>query len=195
VRHAPATSFFVIVAGLVLVGVLGWIRTGATRRGTVPKGRGPPETACSTSRATYLAALAGVAAMAWGAVAVGENRIEGTVLFAAGLFIAVAGWAARVTGFRADGRGVVILFARRPRFRVSCSELSTLRAPAAPLGGWRLGDIRGAKTTLMPSDLFGHEQLLEMIIARSDLRFDGRTWRRQARGSAGGRNRSEISPR
>jgi hypothetical protein len=195
VRHAAATPFFVIVAGLMVVGLLGWVRTRATRRGVVPKGRDPPATAGTTSRATYLAALAGLAAMAWGATVVEGNRIGGAMLFAAGLFITVAGSVARVTGFRADGGGLVILFARGRSFRASWSELSTLRVPSTPLGGWRLADVRGTTTTLMPSDLFGHEQLLETIIVRSDLRFDGRTWSREARSRPEGSGRSELSPR
>jgi hypothetical protein len=195
-RQASVGSFFLIVAGLVTMGLLSWFRTGAIRHGTIARARDPPgEVRCSSSRATFLAALAGVAALAWGAMAAEGNWIEGAALMAAGLFIVVAGSVARVSAFRADDHGFVILFARRPSFVAPWSELRTLKPPATPLGGWRLMDVREQGRTLMPSDLFGHDELLGLIVLRSGLRFDGRLWTQAAGNGRRDKDRSEFSPR
>jgi hypothetical protein len=195
-RQASAGSFFLIVAGLVSIGLLSWFRTGAIRHGTIPRAREPPGKArCSSSRATFLAALAGVAAMAWGVGTAEGNSIEAATLIAAGLFIAVTGFVARVTAFRADDDGFRILFARRPGFGSPWSDLRALKPPATPLGGWRLTDVRGTGRTLMPSDLIGHEELLGLIVVRSGLSFDGRLWRQDAGTVPMARTDLNISPR
>jgi hypothetical protein len=180
VRQASAGSFFLIVAGLVATGLLSWFRTGAIRHGTIPRVRDPPtEVRCSSSGATFMAALAGMAALAWGVALAEGNGIEAAALIAAGLFIAVAGTVARVSAFRADEDGFAIRFARRPSFGAQWSELRALKPPATPMGGWKLIDVREQAPTLMPSDLLGHEELLSLIVVRSGLRFDGRMWRGQ----------------
>jgi hypothetical protein len=194
-RQASAGSFFLIAAGLVAIGLLSWFRTGAIRHGTLPSVRDlPTEVRCSSSGATFMAALAGMAAMAWGVALAEGNRIEAAALIAAGLFIAVAGTAARVSAFRADGDGLVILFARRQGFRAPWPELHALKPPATPLGGWTLIDVRGQRRTLMPSDLLGHEELLRLIVIRSGMRFDGRLWR-QAPGDGRRRGPMRIGSR
>lgn len=179
VRVAFMAWFFFPVAGLFTVGLVSWSRTGELRRGMTRRPPRPPAGASfRSSRTTLLAAQAGVAAVAWGASAWSAHRMEAVPLVAAGMFVAVTGSVARVIGIRADDDGLVVLLARRPSFRAGWPELFTLRPPAFPLGGWRLTDVHGARSTLMPSDLLGHEALLETIVARADLRFDGRMWRR-----------------
>jgi hypothetical protein len=170
-------SFFLLVAVLLAVGVVSWFRTGPLRRGAIPQARDPPETS-STSLATYLASMAGVAAAAWGAVVSvgGGQRTAGIPLVVAGLFIAVAGSAARVAGFGASALGLEVRFARGPRFGASWTELESLGPPRTPLGGWRLTTVHGVRSTLMPSDLLGHEDVLVLIVHRAGLRFDGRRW-------------------
>jgi hypothetical protein len=122
--------------------------------------------------------------------------MQAVILAATGAFIALAGWVARVTGLRADDDGLIILFARRPPFGVSWSEVRELKPPTSPVGGWRLTDARGVRSTLMPSDLFGHEELLETIVVRAGLQFDGRIWSWNATGAPGeGPTVSGLIPR
>lgn len=111
--------------------------------------------------------------------------MEAVSLIPIGIFITVAGSVARVTGLCTDDDGLVVLFARRPPFRACWSELRALRPPGSPLGGWRLTGVRGGHSTLMPSDLFGHEEQLEAIVIRAALRFDGRIWSRDPAGDDG----------
>jgi hypothetical protein len=171
-------SFFLVVAVLFAVDLVSWFRMGALRRGTIPRAPNPPKhPECPSSVATFLASMAGLAAAAWGAVATAEgHRSVGGLLVMAGLFIAVAGSVGRVTGIRAGAEGFVVLFARRQPFTASWTEIAALRPPRSPVGGWRVTNIRGDRWTLMPSDLLGHEALLDMIIVRASLRFDGRSW-------------------
>jgi hypothetical protein len=173
-------SFFLLVGILVAVGVASWTRTAPLRRGKIPQARDPPGRASvSSSAATFLAAMAGVAAAAWGAIAAGEgHRIVGVLLVAAGLFIGAAGSVARVAGLRVGADGFVVLFTRRPPFAASWTEIAALRPPRSPLGGWRVTNLRGDRWTLMPSDLLGHEELLDLIVVCASLRFDGRNWSR-----------------
>ena len=179
-------SFFLVVTGLLAVGLVSWSRTRDLRHGATPQAGDPPTTTSfSTCRATFLATLSGIAAIAWGVSASPGHEMRAVPLVAAGAFIAIAGWVARVTGVRADDDGLVVRFARRPPFHVQWSELGELRPPTSALGGWRLTEIGGARSTVMPSDLFGHEELLEAIVAGAGLRFDGRIWRKDAEETPG----------
>ncbi|HEY3211019.1 MAG TPA: hypothetical protein VGL18_14775 [Actinomycetota bacterium] len=185
-RLAFMASFFLVVAGLLAVGLVSWLRTQALRLGSITQSRDPPANASfSSSRATFLAALAGIAAVAWGASMWAGHLSEAVPLVAVGTFIVFTGSVARVTRLRADDDGIVVMLARRRPFRRRWSDLLALRPPAGPLGGWRLTDVRGASSTLMPSDLFGHEELLETIVVRAGLRFDGRIWSQDPGGEAG----------
>jgi hypothetical protein len=134
--------------------------------------------------------LAGVSASVWGgAAAVDLRLVEAVPLIGVGLFVAVAGSVARVTGFRLGQKELVVLFAGRPARSVAWSSLLALRPPASPFGGWRLTDACGARWSLMPSDLFGHEEILELIVVQAGMRFDGRTWIRTS--ARAGRSRAE----
>jgi hypothetical protein len=173
-------SFFLLVGVLVVVALVSWYRTAQLRHGAVTKARDPPDCAsCSTSPATFLAATAGVAALAWGAVlAWGGQRTVGLLLAGVGSFVASAGAVARVAGFRLSTEGFAVLYARRPPFAACWDEIGALRPPRVPLGGWRVTDVRGGRSTLMPSDLLGHESILDLIVVRASLRFDGLAWSR-----------------
>lgn len=179
-----AVSFFFVVASLLVVGVVSWRRTRALRRGVMSQAPDPPAAlSFSSSGTTFLAFLAGVAAMAWGAataaeaVTAAEASIEAVCLATAGLFIAVAGWVGRVAQLQAGRDGLLIVFARRRPFSAAWPDIRAMEPPGTPIGGWRLTTATGIRSTLMPSDLFRHEEVLHLIALRADLWFDGRMWR------------------
>lgn len=174
---APAIGFMLLVSALVAVGLVSWNRTRSIRRGAIPFPDDTPKASSfRSSRTTLLAGLAGVSAIAWGVATAGRGvRIEALLLVAGGTFIAIAGSVARVTGMLAGDEGLHVHFAARSPFRARWDEIHELRSPRTPVDGWRLATEAG-RTTLMPSDLFGHEELLAEIVARSGLSFVGRRW-------------------
>jgi hypothetical protein len=187
--------FVLLVGSLLGVGAVSWRRTGSLRRGSIPVGRGPPGASFSSSKTTFLAALAGISAAAWGGGAAADRRlILAVLLMVLGLFVAVAGSTARVIGFRLEQENLVVLFAARPSRSIPWSSLLALRPPAGPLGGWRLTGAHGIRSTLMPSDLFGHEELLALIVVRARLTFDGRKWIRAPAEAHGRRVDRRFSP-
>src|SRR6266498_3210096 len=102
-------SFFLVVTGLLAVGLVSWSRTRDLRHGATPQAGDPPTTTSfSTCRATFLATLSGIAAIAWGVSASPGHEMRAVPLVAAGAFIAIAGWVARVTGLRVDDDGLVV---------------------------------------------------------------------------------------
>lgn len=177
-------AFFLLVSALLGVGVVSWRRTRTLRRGSIPQARDPPGCASfSSSRTTLLAGWAVISATLWGGAAGVDLRLfEAVPLIGVGLFVAIAGSVARVTGFRLGQEELVVLFAGRPARSVAWSSLLGLKPPASPFGGWRLTDASGARWSLMPSDLFGHEEILELIVVQAQLRFDGRAWIRSRPG-------------
>jgi hypothetical protein len=173
------------------VGLVSWRRTRTLRRGSIPQARDPPASASfSSSRTTLLAALAGICAAAWGGAialrgggaALDLRLFQAVPLIGIGLFVGISGSVARVTGFRLGQEKLVVHFAGRPARSVDWSSLVGLRPPATPFGGWSLTDARGSTWSLMPSDLFGHEEILELIVVRARLTFDGRAWIRSRQG-------------
>jgi hypothetical protein len=177
-------AFFLLVSALLGVGVVSWRRTRTLRRGSIPRAQDPPGCASfSSSKTTRLAALAGVSASVWGGAAAVDLRVvEAVPLIGVGLFVAITGSVARVTGFRLGQKELVVLFAGRPARSVAWSSLLALRPSATPFGGWRLTFACGARWSLMPSDLFGHEEILKLIVVQGRLRFDGRAWIRSRPG-------------
>jgi hypothetical protein len=175
---APAIGFMLLVSALVAVGLVSWNRTRSIRRGAIPFPDDTPKSSSfRSSRTTLLAGLAGMSAIAWGVATAGRGvRIEALLLVASGTFIAIAGSVARVTEMLAGDEGLHVHFAARSPFRARWGEIHELRSPRTPVGGWRLAAADGTRTTLMPSDLFGHEELLAEVVARSGLSFDGRRW-------------------
>jgi hypothetical protein len=105
-----------------------------------------------------------------------SHALFGLTLLAGGAFVAVAGYRARVTDIEMPPAGLVIRYARRPAFTLMWSDFRSLRPPIIPLSGWRI-EGAGLSTTLMPSDLWGHEWVLDAIIGAAGLRFDGGAWR------------------
>lgn len=173
---AAAVAALFSFAALTAAGGLSWSRTRRLRAGGLPTtgpggAPGPP----ATSRATHLAAGCGWCVAALGALAPWSP--QGRLLLVAwGAAAAAAGTIGRVTSLRAGPSGLDVGYRGRAAFRPSWSEVTALRAPRWPLGGWRVDTARGART-LMPSDLLGHEHLLATVVARGGLRFDGhRSW-------------------
>jgi hypothetical protein len=175
-------TFLLVTAVLVALDLVSWFRTAPLRRGANLVARDPPSGpfSFSSSRATFLPSVAGLAAASWGLARIrpakGLAFVLALVLVAAGTFIAIAGLVARVTRVHADGDGLVVTLARRPPFRASWGQLQGLVPPTTPPGGWRLVGGGGKGQTLMPSDVWGHEDVLELILVRTALRFDGRGW-------------------
>jgi hypothetical protein len=91
--------------------------------------------------------------------------------------VAVTGWWARVTGVSANGFGFTIHYRRSRDFSMPWDHCLALRPPRIPPVGWRVVGSRGSRT-LMPSDLWGCEGLLGVLVEHAGLRFDGRAWRR-----------------
>jgi hypothetical protein len=189
-------AFLLLVSALLGVGTVSWRRTRALRQGSIPQARDPPGCASfSSSRTTLLAALAGMSSAAWGGAAAVDGRLlEAVPLIGVGLFIAIAGSVARVTGFHLDEERLVVLFAGRLARSVAWSSILALRPPASPFGGWKVTDARGARSTLMPSDVFGHEEILELIVVQAGMRFDGRTWKRTPVAADRSRLKGGLSP-
>src|SRR5205814_390852 len=73
--------------------------------------------------------------------------------------------------------GMVIRYARSPPHAVPWAGFVALRPPRWPMGGWRLDASAGSRS-LMPSDLWGNEDVLDAIVERAGLTFDGRSWSR-----------------
>jgi hypothetical protein len=181
----PASAFFGLCAGVAGVGVASWRRTAALRRGS-RSSRAPPQSVLGTSsRLTFLAASAGMAASLWGAtlLAWDGSTGPGVALLVGGGFVAVAGSVARVTHLRADRLGVTVRYSRGKPFSVAWSDLLTLRPPRSPLGGWRFHGRSDART-LMPSDLWGKERLLWLAAEAAGLHYDGRSWRKESAGTS-----------
>jgi hypothetical protein len=167
-------AFFALIAALFAVGYVSWRRTRGIRRGRQATGAPPDSISARTSRWTWLAGWAGVTASGWGAV-VGVTRPAGLGLLAGGVFVALAGAWARVRSIVADPIGLQVRAANGAEFSLAWSELLALRPPRTPLAGWRFHG-RSASRTLMPSDLWGIEAVLELAVKRAGLKFSGRRW-------------------
>lgn len=171
-----SVGFFFLVAGLVAIDLVSWQRTRPVRLGTASSGAVEAESpSFRSSRSTQLAALAGLAASTWGAT--GARSVATALpIVAGGLFIAVAGSVARVTMIRVGQDELVVFYAGRPPRATRWTEIRGLRPPGTPVAAWRLTADGRKGPTLMPSDLFGHEEVLALIVDRSGLSFDGREW-------------------
>jgi hypothetical protein len=168
-------AFFLVSAALVAVGWVSWRRTEATRQGRTASRAPPDSISAATVPLTRLAALAGVAAAGWGATIVTESVAAGLGLLAGSALITVTGFMARVIHLRADGHGMTVDHARLKSFDLRWGDLVALRPPISPLGGWHFQGRSGSKT-LMPSDLWGVEIVVELAVKRAGLRYSGRRW-------------------
>lgn len=179
----PALTGAATVAALFATGVASWHRTSALRRGT---GRASGSRtihvpgAHRTSRLTSLAAAAGAALLTVGigqALVSPHRWVLAAVSLTAGVFVARSGMHMRVTVIELGFHGMVIRYARSPPHPVPWIGLMALGPPRWPMGGWRLDASAGSRS-LMPSDLWGNEEVLDAIVERAGLIFDGRSWSR-----------------
>jgi len=192
VLEGLALAFFATSLALVAADLLSWRRTAwirpsrrrpfepaRTETGARPRPAPDPwpRGSLRSSPATFLAALAGVLALAWASAAGPDHHVGAVAVAPWGAFVAASGLRARVTALDVQGAGLCIRYAAKPSFFVSWASLRSLRAPRTPLGGWRIDSVSGA-VTLMPSDLFGHEGVLEAMVCLGVLTFDGRAWSR-----------------
>jgi hypothetical protein len=164
-----AAWFFTSVAALLGVGVLSWRRTQGIRRCREASRAPPSSISARTSRLTWLASGAGLAATAWGATIVDVNTVRGLGLLAGGALVTVSGLGGRVMHIQADDRGMTIRYARRMPFELAWPDLVSVHPPRTPLGGWRFHGRTGTRT-LMPSDLWGMEGLLPLAMREAGLR-------------------------
>lgn len=172
-------------AGLILVGASSFRRTRGLRLGReaavdgasprrVPPPPGPVRLASSPT--TFLAAGAGLSALATSALAGGTAPAVRAGLAIAGGVALVEGLRGRVTGLTRRRASLLVRYAGRRPFPIRVRDLVEVRPPRWPLGGWRVRTSAGART-LMPSDLLGHEVVLGALIAAAALRFDRGAWR------------------
>jgi len=173
------------VSTLVVVDLLSWRRTAAVRAGRAPPGHpalmAPPGSwprgSLRTSPVTFLAAVAGLFAAAWGTVALVAGWSGSAVVIAASTFVAASGFRSRVAALDVRGAGFRIRYAARRDVFCSWSSIRSLVPPRTPLGAWRVITSVGT-ASLMPSDLSGHERVLDAMVALAGLEFEGRSWRR-----------------
>ena len=168
-----SAAFTGLTGSLLLIGIRGWQRTRSLRCGRSTQG--PHSNREGSSVATRLAAWAGAAGVAWGAIFLGLGHVSGALVAAWGGAIALSGWRSRVTGLLVDRTGLWIRYARRTAFRVEWVDCRALRPPRSPVGGWTV-ITRSSRRMLMPSDVLGHEAALEAIVRGAGLRFDGSAW-------------------
>ncbi len=166
-----------IVALLLALSVASWNRTRSLRRGCPPSAAALHDR-LRTSPLTGLAACAGVLVFAAGITAIPGGTLISVPLVVAGAFISVTGFFARVTSIELSPDGLTIRYRRIPAFTLRWHECLTLRPPLTPVGGWRLEAATGRKT-LMPSDLWGHERVLDAVVANAHLHYSGNAWRRK----------------
>jgi hypothetical protein len=162
------------LAALWSVSLVGWTRTRPLRRGALPAA-GDRAGPAATSHATFLPGATGLFLMVAGVVGLaGGWGLGAVVLTAAGLAVAIAGFAARVDRLELRPEAFVIHYRARPSFVLPWDECRSLSSPRWPLGGWRVGG--DPARILMPSDLLGHEDVLGTIIARAGLLYRGGVW-------------------
>ena len=174
----PVAAFWALVLGLCGTGLISWRRTRPIRAGLAATELALP-IAARTSRSTFLAASAGATVALAGAVRVarGPPFPVALTLAAFGIGVAAAGVWARVSEIDVEESGLAVLYAGKRAFRMPWAECRALRPPRWPLGGWRL-EAEGGTRVLMPSDLLGNEDLLDLVVLSVGLSFDGRAWRR-----------------
>ncbi len=116
--------------------------------------------------------LAGGASLAWPRA--GRSPVV-YVCIVAGILVTEVAIRKRVTSIELGPGAMTVLYARSPPSRLPWSGLRALRPARWPLGGWRFVS-NGHELTLMPTDLWGLELVLELVILTAGLRFDGRAW-------------------
>jgi hypothetical protein len=174
----PTAALGSLLGALAVVDVRSWCRTDRLRHGIASAA--PPSSQAAvharTSRLTLLPGWAGVAGACTGlAAGVGRNTLLWyftALLLAGGAIVALTGFRSRVRSLGLSEEGLVVGYAHRRAAVVPWSLCRTLVPPRWPGGGWRVAP----GPMLMPSDLWGQEAVLEELIARVGLAFDGRRW-------------------
>ncbi len=164
------------VVALWLAGFVVWIRTRHLRRGAVrvPAARFPAR----TSATTLIPGLTGILVMLAGAglLRAGRTGAAPWIVVAAGGLVGGSGFRARVTRVEVQDRGLLVRYTGRRSFVASWERCRALLPPRWPPGAWTIVTDRN-RCRLMPTDVLGQERLLDLLVARSGLRFDRRTWR------------------
>jgi hypothetical protein len=171
------------VVALFAIDSVSWARTSSLRDGA----RLSPWTAHLTHRRVHRTSaltllpalagatlgLAGVASLAFRPRA--ARSPVAALCIAAGVLVTEVAVRKRVTSIELGSGEMAVLYARSPPRRLPWSGWRAVRPPRWPLGGWRLVS-NGHGVTLMPTDLWGLERILERAILTAGLRFDGRDW-------------------
>lgn len=169
--------------GLVVVGARSRARMRRRLRPVTPDGSDGRPRRYSSSPTTMLAGWAGLGLM--GMAVAGTVPGRGAVLArmalgTAGLLVAWTGFASRVVGLEVRPDGVVVHLRTGRPFLYRWVDARRLVPPITFIGGWRLVGASGSRT-LMPSDLLGHEFVVDLIVARTGMTRAGRIWTRGAR--------------
>jgi hypothetical protein len=118
-----------------------------------------------------MVALAGV-----GLLRVGRTGLVPWLLATVGGAAAASGFRSRVTSVEVRDGGLLVRYRGRPSFVASWDRCRALLPPRWPPGAWTIV-TEGGRRRLMPTDVLGQERVLDILVARSGLRFDRRSWR------------------
>jgi hypothetical protein len=183
VVHRCALGLLVVDAlALGVVDALSWKRTHRIRAGGLPSQAAPsPTTFRRASSTTFLASGCGFTLLLTAITHDGGLRWPAVPLAAVGLLVVVTGWVWRVSGYDSRPNYLVIRCAAAAPWTMAWRDCRELRPPRCFLTGWRMTSSRGGRRSLMPSDVFGNEWVLDAIVQLGGLSFDGRTWVRTER--------------
>jgi hypothetical protein len=174
----PTAVLGSLLGALAVVDVRSWHRTDRLRHGVAlgPLPSPPAAVHARTSRVTLVPGWAGIAGACTGlAATVAHHTLPwrlSALLLVGGAIVAVTGFRSRVCSVWLSEEGLVVGYAHRRAAVLPWSRCRGLVPPRWPGGGWRVSP----GPMLMPSDLWNHEPLLEQIIARVGLAFDGGRW-------------------
>jgi hypothetical protein len=107
--------------------------------------------------------------------------LPGGSLVLAGVWVATAGWASRVSHLEVTVSGLRIERAHRRAWVASWADVDEVVAPRLPAFAWVIRASPGGRRRtigLMPSDLLGREPMLDAVVRRAGLVGDGRRWLR-----------------
>jgi hypothetical protein len=160
---------------LVAVDIASFARNRPLRTGSIPPSPSrfaPERVTVRSSGTTHLAWVTGALLTLIGWLHGAHARVA-LALIAAGGLVAITGWFGRVSGFELSPNALTVRYVARRPFDMAWADCRALRPPRAPPSGWRIETPAGART-LMPSDVLGREALLELIVRRAGMRYEGR---------------------
>jgi hypothetical protein len=200
-ERALLAGFGLAVAAMFVVDAVSSRRTTSLRKGRSPptSDRSPraPSSGGRTSRTTFLPGLAGAALALDGGLVLAGGRPGGLLLLIPGAVVAGFGFRARITFVSAGPNGLRLHYPRRSPFVAQWPTLVALSPPRVWFAGWRVRTLLAGRT-LMPSDVLGHEEVLQAIVEWAGFDFDGRSWSRQAasaRENVDGRSGGDVTRR